>query len=150
MDVSQSRSLRNLFGELESHQEKILTYCTLLVPICSSRKGEYDGILVCTPIVNIDKSYTPIICTKADLNQSVDPYMIRYWCRKTRLGDRAHPIGIGICVGDRARPNGIGLCLFCLVCPGIRTITELPKIPPHLGRVIFLCPNTESKRHEKA
>ena len=51
------------------HQEKILTYCTLLVPICSSRKGEYDGILVCTPIVNIDKSY---ICTKADLNQSVD------------------------------------------------------------------------------
>ena len=28
------------------------TYCTLLVPIFSSRKGEYDGILVCTPIVN--------------------------------------------------------------------------------------------------
>ena len=25
------------------------TYCTLLVPICSSHKGEYDGILVCTP-----------------------------------------------------------------------------------------------------
>ena len=27
-------------------------YCTLLVPICSSHKEEYDGILVCTPIVN--------------------------------------------------------------------------------------------------
>ena len=27
-------------------------YCTHLVPICSSRQGEYDGILVCTLIVN--------------------------------------------------------------------------------------------------
>ena len=28
-------------------------YCTHLVPICSSRKGEYDGILVCTLIPTI-------------------------------------------------------------------------------------------------
>ena len=32
------------------------TYCTLLVPICSSCKGEYDGILVCTQIVNRQKA----------------------------------------------------------------------------------------------
>ena len=54
MDLSQSiapKAEHGLFGELESHQEKNI-YCTLLVPICSSRKEEYDGILVYTPIVN--------------------------------------------------------------------------------------------------
>ena len=49
-------------------------YCTHLVPICSSRKVEYDGILVCTLILNRDKKLYIYICTKADLIQSVDPY----------------------------------------------------------------------------
>ena len=49
--VYRSKSGRwTIWGIGKSSRKNI--YCTHLVPICSSRKGEYDGILVCTLIVN--------------------------------------------------------------------------------------------------
>ena len=79
MDLSQSIAPKvedGLFGELESHQEKIFTVYILYKSVALVKENTMVYLLVHRFWID-KKLYN--ICTKADLIQSVDPYMIRYF-----------------------------------------------------------------------
>ena len=63
-------------------------HCTLLVPICSSRKEDYDGILVCNSILPLDRVREHVKQKLCDVTSPVlrdPPRDYSYLCRESTL-----------------------------------------------------------------